>query len=223
MHETTWILAVLAILLCIGFFDLALARAQHASALLFVFEFRQKLAVFMQSVDREVYEWLTMNATRMQQQLGSGGILSFKPPFANYIIPNYVVVPNALMEIRKCLEDSVLARGHLASQYASLLDDAILRHEGTVHERIRLNTRSLLNPLKWLTRGVSVILGLPVWVLQSVGLISESSGTRLRKSRGFEILSGFSTLVGFVSAVVGLVTGWEPFIALARKAMPIAL
>ncbi len=222
MSGTSWVFSALGAILAVGLLDLAIARAGHASALLFVFEFRQKLASLLESGNRETYEWLTLNATRMQAQLGSEGIVSFRPPFANYIVPNYVVVPNALMEIRKCFDDSILSRGSLQSQYAALLDDALLRHQGTVEERVRRNTRSFLNPLKWLARGVSIILGVPIWILQSVGLVSEASGTRFRASRAFQVVSGFSALVGFASAVVGLVTGWEPFIALARKVVPYA-
>jgi hypothetical protein len=176
----------------------------------------------MQTSSRDTYEWLTLSASRMQRQLGSEGFITFRPPFANYVVNNYVVVPNVLMEIRKCFTDDVLSRGDLPAQYHALLEDALLRHEGTVRERIRLNTQSLFNPLKWFTRGVRVLLGLPVWVLESVGLISKASGDRFKSSRFFQFASGVAALVGFISAVIGLVTGWEPFLVLARKVVPYA-
>ena len=217
-----WVGAILALLAVIGLIRLGIVRWRLTSQLFFVFDYRQRLDQLMQKRDRETYELLTLNATRMQAQLGAEGVLAFRPPFANYIVPNYPVVVNALAELRKCFSDESLSRGDLPAQYHALIEDALLRHEGTVHERVRRNTSALANPLKWFLTGVEWALGVPVWVLESFGLISRTSSTRFKASATFRVASGLAALVGFCSAVVGLVTGWEPFLAMVRKVLPYA-
>lgn len=204
----------------IGAVRLLDARSRLARSLNYVVEFRQRLEHLMGSQDRNVYEWLTMNANRMQVHLGGGGIMTFRPPFANYVVHNYPVVLNVLAELRKCFSDSTLARGDLPSQYHALLDDALLRHEGTVRELHRRNSLSLRNPLKWLPVGASWLLALPVWLLESFGLVSHSAASRIESSRIFRLISSVAALLAFVSAIVGLVTGWEPFLAILHRVAP---
>jgi hypothetical protein len=212
-----WVTTTFALFAVIGLVRLGGVRWRLTSQLLFVFDYRQRLSQLMQTRDRDTYELLTLDATKMQAQLGAEGVLSFRPPFANYIVPHYPVVVNALAELRKCFSDELLSRGDLAAQYHALIEDALLRHEGTVRERVRRNTRSLANPLKWLLTGVEWVLSVPVWVLESFGLVSKTSSTRFKASATFRVASGLTALMGFCSAVVGLVTGWEPFLMIARR------
>lgn len=217
-----WLAAGVVAVGAIGAVRLLAARSRLAGNLNYVVEFRQKLGHLMGSQDRNVYEWLTMNANRMQVQLGDGGIMTFRPPFANYVVHNYPVVLNVLAELRKCFSDSLLSRGDLPNQYHALLDDALLRHEGTLRELRRRNSMSLRNPLKWLPVGASWLLALPVWLLESFGLVSHSVASRIEGSRVFRLISSLAAFFAFVSAIVGLVTGWEPFLAILHRVAPSA-
>ena len=215
-----WLAVGVVAIGAVGVVRLLVVRSRVAGNLSYIIEFRQRLEHLMGSQDRNVYDWLTMNANRMQAQLGGGGIMTFRPPFANYVVHNYPVVLNVLAELRKCFSDSLLARGDLPNQYHALLDDALLRHEGTLRELHRRNSLSLRNPLKWLPVGASWVLALPVWLLESFGLVSHSVASRIESSRTFRLISSVAALLAFVSAVVGLVTGWEPFLAILRRAVP---
>ncbi len=152
----------------------------------------------------------------MQQQLGSQGLMAFRPPFANHVIHNYPVVLNVLPDLRKCLTDQVLSR-NLLGEYHALLEEALLRHQGSLLQCHSNAVGSLWNPVVWLTAGIRSVLAAPLWLLSSAGLLPRSVASRVAGSRFYRVVAGLFATVGFVSAIVTLVTGWEQFVSILRK------
>jgi len=223
MHTVSPFIAVAILLVAAALVGLGIilrARIQLSEQLAFAEEYRSELDALLERAEQATYEWLTLNANRMQAQMGPEGVVNMRPPHANYIINNYAIVPNGLAEIRKFLSDDLLSRGNLPTQYHALIDDAILRHQGTLLEGRRINWASVRNPIKWLAVGTQAALALPLGLLVSLGVLPRAFASRVRSSSGFRVLSGLVATVGFVSGVFGLVTGWEQFIAIARKVMP---
>lgn len=220
--ESPLLLVVLAIgaVGLVGLVSLLRIRRQLGGALSFSLEFQHSLHALLEQRSRETYEWLTRNAVRMQHELGGTGVVTFRPPFANYVVNDYPVVLNGLAEIRKALSDDLLARGDLPAQYHALVDDALMRHQGIVLEKTRQNSASLQNPLAWLAVGTQALLSAPLWVLASLGILPTHLVNRVRSSSVFRVFSGIVAAIGFLSAVVGLVTGWEQFLQIARKVVP---
>jgi hypothetical protein len=219
LSATTWTLVSLAAVLALGLVVLVRARLKAAAHLAFTEEYRQKVHALVEQADGGSYEWLTLNANRMQIQMGRQGVITFKPPFANYMVRDYPVVLNVLGELRKCLSDSLLSR-NLLHQYHALLDDALLRYQGTLVERDREAAAAVRNPFAWFSVGARTLLSAPLWFLAELGIIPRSFASRVTASRTYRVLSGLVAGIGFVSAVVGLVTGWEQFAVILRKVVP---
>ena len=137
---------------------------------------------------------------------------AYRPPFANFQYQNYPVVLNLLPELRRTLEDNLLSGGNYSHQYGMLLQETLIRHLGTLHDREDTLARSLKNPLTWLREGVRAIVALPLSSLAWVGLLREATVGRITGSKIFRVLSGFAAVVGFVSAVMGIALGWEQFV-----------
>ncbi|MCE5233222.1 MAG: hypothetical protein ABFC67_00020 [Mizugakiibacter sp.] len=215
----TWLLLSLAAVAAVGAIVLVRSVARLASDLVFTTQYRERVHVLVEHADGAVYEWLTLNVNRMQVQMGPQGLITFRPPFANHVIQNYPVVLNVLPELRRCLSDQLLSR-NLLGQYHALLDDALLRHQGSLTGRHQQAVASAKNPIAWLTAGVRTLLAAPVWFLATVGVISRSFASRVVASSFYRLLAGLVATVGFVSAVVGLVTGWEQFAAILRRFVP---
>ena len=212
-------LAFVAVAL-VGLGVISRARRKLSEHLAFAEEYRSQLDVLLERAEQGTYEWLTLNANRMQAQMGPDGVVKMRPPHANYIVSNYAIVLNGLAEIRKFLSDELFSRGNLPGQYHALIDDALLRHQGTLIHGLKINEASLRNPFKWLAAGTQTVLALPLLLLASLGVLSRAFTSRVRGSTFFRILSGLVAAVGLFSAVVGIVTGWEQFIAIARKVLP---
>jgi hypothetical protein len=217
LHPTTVVAFAPLAVVAVGLGSLLRARRHITEQLLFAAEYRKHLHVLLEQRDGQAYEWLTVNANRMQSHMGSAGFLTMRPPHASYMVSNYAIVLNGLAEIRKYLSDSYLSGTDLPAQYGALIDDALLRHHGTLAERRRFNSGSLKNPFTWLAVGTQKLLAAPLWLLASLGVLSREVASRVASSSAFRVLSGVAATVGFVSAVVGLVTGWEQFIVIARS------
>lgn len=183
----------------------------------FAVEFMSQLAKYFGSHggDMESYSWLINRSSKMQNQLGSQGIMGFKPPFQNYIIPNYPVILNAVPEMRKAFEDGLTHR--LAGQYAGLLQETLVRHIGTVEDMSEEQQRWMKNPVIWLREGIRGIISFPILLLSWLGLISERTVSNIASSNLFKILSGFVTVVGFISAIITITLGWKQFRELIVK------
>jgi hypothetical protein len=184
----------------------------------FASEFMERLRSYLESSgkDTEAYGWLIHRSNKMQIQLGPEGVLAaYKPPFANFQYQNYPVVLNLLPELRRALEDNILSGQHYSHQYGMLLQETLIRHGGSLHDRAETLARSLKNPLAWLREGVRAMVALPLSVLAWVGLLSEATVGRITGSKIFRVLSGFAAIIGFVSAVMGIALGWEAFVQFA--------
>jgi hypothetical protein len=217
LHATTVVAFALLSVVAVGLASLLRTRRHIIEQVAFAAEYRKHLHVLLEQHDGQAYEWLTVNANRMQSQMGSGGVVTMRPPHSTYMVSNYAIVLNGLAEIRKYLSDSYLSGTDLPAQYGALIDDALLRHQGTLVERRRFASESLRNPFTWVGVGTQKLLAVPLWLLASLGVLSRGVVSRVAASPAFRVLSGVVATVGFVSAVVGLVTGWEQFIVIARR------
>lgn len=217
----TWFLLALALLFAIGFVALLRSASKLAADLAFAAEYREQFHTFVDQDNSYAYAWLTLNANRMQAQMGSQGLMTFKPPFANHMVRNYPVVLNVLPEIRKCLADQLLSR-NLLSEYASLFDEALMRYQGSLREQHQQAISLTKNPVVWLASGIRSVLAVPLWFLASAGVLPRSFASRIVGSSIFRLLSGLAATVGFISAIVGLVTGWEQFAVILCNLLPVA-
>src|SRR4051812_7601059 len=89
-------------------------------------EFHNRLGAFVEGHGRDAgsYDWLIQRSVGIQHQMGPHGYMAhFSPPFANYLVPNWAIVLNALPEIRRGLHDDILMRQGF--EYAQLLKDAL--------------------------------------------------------------------------------------------------
>ena len=217
--DSRWMgVLVLVVLMIAGLGCLArrlrTTRRQHNFAL----EYAERLSSYVTSEGRDTgaYAWLTHRSTAMQRQMGSNGIYAaYRPPFANFQYRDYPIVVNMLPDLRNAYADPVLARS-LAAQYSNTLIDAIVRHLGTLEDRSSVITASLRNPFSWLREGAGLLVGVPLSLLASLGLISVSAMARWRANWFVRLMGGLVALITLASAVIGIVVGWDPFVAWLR-------
>lgn len=174
----------------------------------FVNKYRELVEGYLQNrLDSDVYYWLTSRSVRMQDELGTHGIMSYRPPFSNYIVHNYPVVLNTLPDIRN---------GNVHSQDLLTVDDTLVRYIGVMDDVIANRRKELKNPLKWLREGVQWMLLLPFLILQWFGLLGASVINRVSSNIVFKFVAFIVTLIGLVSSVMGIALGWDQFIGIIR-------
>ena len=198
---------------CLGFRQILREKSRISHECMLAVEYLEHLKMYIQSQgkDHGAYGWLVHRSNKMQKQLGRSGIYaSYRPPYANFQYSNYPIILNMLPDLRNALNDAVLLN-NLAHQYSMALQDTLVRHLGSLHDLDEVNDTALHNPVIWLREGVRVITAFPLSLLGWLGAMSETTIAHITSSRIFKAISAFAALVGFVSAVIGVVLGWEQF------------
>jgi hypothetical protein len=61
------------------------------------------------------------------------------------------------------------------------------------------------------------IVAFPVSLLGWLGILSTTTARSIAESALFRMLGGVAALIGFASAVVGLITGWAQFVTMVSS------
>lgn len=187
----------------------------------FANSFLAKLQEYLESLgkDTDAYSWLLNRSNKMQSQMGNQGIYAhYKPPYENYMINNYAIIINMIPELRRALQDSLFSS--IASDYSNSLQEAIIRHIGTIEDITNEIKVELKNPFIWLREGVRKIIATPTNLLAWFGLITDSFADKIITSVLFKIFSGSVATIGFVSAIVTITLGWKEFLIMVKSVLP---
>ena len=158
------------------------------------------------------YEWLMSNSDKVQAILGSSGIISYMDRRGFY--SNYQIVINFMNEILPLVSKGLI---ETEIEKVTWCHNAFLRKIGSYDEYIKKEIKKVFNPLYDLTSGIKVILGIPFYILYSIGIISSTNLTTIKDNIIFKIFSGLLSLLTFISTIMSIVLGWNKFIELIQK------
>ena len=150
--------------------------------------------------DGELYVWLTMNVNKIQNFVGSFGVVSYKPAFQNYMINNYQIIINTIPKFRE---------GKVKNIDVGAVDDCLLRYIGYLEENSKDTLKNLRNPIIWFREGFREILSIPIFILSWFGIISNRTVNSINDSLIYKVIAGLIALVTLVSGLVTIVVGYE--------------
>jgi hypothetical protein len=210
---TFQIIAGILIILVIGFTKAYGRYSRTKRRIKFSHEYREKFIElankyfktyerFRESgnLDQQLYIWLTLNVSKIQNQLGGFGRLSIQPPFQNYIIHDYQVIANTLPKFKE---------GIVESQEANMVDDCLLRYIGHLNGNNQENLSSLKNPVIWFREGFKEILSVPISILNWFGILSKRTVDNIKESLIFKVISGLIALITILSGLVTIIVGYD--------------
>jgi hypothetical protein len=210
--DRIWIALALLAVIAAGFAGI-LARLRRLNGWeAFAKEYLAKLVEYVKSGGRnqEAYTWLTYRSGRMQSQLGPRGIFAaYKPPFAQFQYTNYPVIVNMLPELKRSIENDILAEQ--ADQYATTIRDTLVRYLGALDDQRTTYLSQIRNPIIWLKEGVQILFTLPFSLLTWTGLIGNRVLSVITNSVLFRVVSAIGSTIGLLSAIIGIVLGWDDF------------
>lgn len=198
----------------IGLYRVLSHRSDITKQLGFAEEYLSQLGKYAESggKDETAYEWMTRHSNKMQNDLGHQGIFaSYKPPGANYLLKNVPIILNLLPQLHTLANDEWLGGRPVTADVYTTIGDALLRHIGTQEALINQLGRAIRNPLTLFRHGIEAILLMPFYLLQSFGLLSDSTGQRVHGSKLAKIFSGIVALISFLSGLITIFMGWEVF------------
>lgn len=214
------ILSILTVFI-IGFVQVYNCHSRAVNKIDFAGEYRNKFVEFtnkyFQTYDRwssagdfdgELYVWLTMNVSKIQNYVGSFGVMSYKPAFQNYMINNYQIIINTIPKFRE---------GQVENFDVGAVDDCLLRYIGYLEEYSKDAQKNLRNPFVWFREGFREILSVPIFILSWFGIISNRTVNSIKDSLIYKIISGLIALVTLVSGVVTIIVGYGQAIEFVNK------
>ncbi|MAD98616.1 MAG: hypothetical protein CMB99_14935 [Flavobacteriaceae bacterium] len=210
---TVIILSCFLAVVIIGFIQIFNKHSQILKRIDFAGEYRNKFVEFSNKyfktrnpmnrkgdLDGDLYVWLTMNVSKIQNHLGSFGIISYKPAFQNYIINNYPVIINTIPKFRD---------GNVDNLDVGSVDDCLLRYIGNLEEILIDLKRNFSNPIIWFREGFREVFSIPIFILNWFGVISTRTLNSIKESLIYKIISGLIALVTLVSGVVTIIVGYN--------------
>lgn len=142
------------------------------------------------------YQWLLRKVSKIENDMDRCGLAyTYRPPFANYALQNYMMLSNTLVNI-----------GPVSAKDLEICQAVLERYIGTLEDEISKKFWHLINPIIWLTRTVRLILlDILLWVLNSFGLISGNTKNRIRYSSIVSKVIGLISFLGALASIVALV------------------
>lgn len=212
MITTLIILSILTVFI-IGFVQVYNRHSRVVKKIEFAGEYRNKFYDFATkyfenydrwsrsgNLDGELYVWLTMNVSKIQNYVDSFGVMSYKPAFQNYMINNYQIIINTIPKFRE---------GQVENFDVGAVDDCLLRYIGYLEEYSKDTLKNLRNPIVWFREGFREILSVPIFILSWFGIISNRTVKSIKDSLIYKVISGFIALVTLVSGLVTIVVGYD--------------
>lgn len=212
MITTLIILGILTVLI-IGLVQVYNRHSRVVKKIDFAGEYRNKFIDFAnkyfenyshwnrsETFDYKQYAWLTMNGDKIQNDVGSFGIMSYKPAFQNYMINDYCIIINTIPKFQE---------GHIVSFDVNSVDDCLLRHLGYLEDYSKDTLKNLRNPIVWFREGFRELLSVPIFILSWFGIISNRTVNSIKDSLIYKVISGLIALVTLVSGLVTIVVGYD--------------
>jgi hypothetical protein len=220
MTSGSVIFAMLFVLM-FGFIQVFRRNSRLLSKIKFTDEYRNKFIQFsnqyFETYDRfnrsgdvhgELYVWLTMNVNKIQNMVGTFGVMSYKPAFQNYMIHNYYIIINTIPKFRE---------GPIESFDVNSVDDCLLRYLGHLEELLKNTQKNLRNPIIWFREGFKEIISVPIFLLNWFGIISNKRLSSIKSSVFYKIVTGLIALVTLVSGIVTIVVGYDQTIEFIKN------
>jgi hypothetical protein len=200
-------------LFIIGFISLWRISSKNEERRNFTDEYREEFIKFcnnyMQTSQAgSEYVWLLQNSTVIQRQMGSFGVMTFKPPFANYQYTNYPVLINTIPKFRD---------GSIHQAEIGFVDDSLLRYLKRLDDVVSAANKNLHNPIIWFRQGIRTVLGIPFYLLDWFGLVSPIATERLIANSFFKFISNLSAFVAFISGLITIAVGWDQALVFIKK------
>lgn len=218
---TTLIISGILAVFIIGFVQVYNHHSRVVKKIDFVGEYKNKFVEFankyFQTHDRysrsgdfdgELYVWLTMHVSKIQNYVGSFGVMSYKPAFQNYMINNYQIIINTIPKFRE---------GQVENFDVGAVDDCLLRYIGYLKEYNKDTFKNLRNPIVWFREGFREILSVPIFILSWFGIISNRTVNSIKDSLIYKVFSGLIALVTLASGVVTIVVGYDQTLEIIHR------
>lgn len=212
-----WFIIGIISLIIIGFISNVISVRRCSDNYNFIVEYRDNFSNFIadllenKKVNSKDYEWLVSNSDEVQILLGDAGKISYKDRSGYY--SNIPIVLNFMNEVLNLFYRGLLG---FESEQITYCHNAFLRKIRGLKKYMNSEIKKSFNPFHDLASGIRVILGIPLDILYSIGLVSSTNKGKIKESRFLKMLSGIFSLITIISTIMSFVLDWNDFINLIK-------
>lgn len=212
-----WFIIGIISLIIIGFISNVISVRRCSDNYNFIVEYRDNFSNFIadllenKKVNSKDYEWLVSNSDEVQIFLGDSGKISYKDRTGYY--SSIPIVLNFMNEVLDLFYRGLLG---FESEQITWCHNAFLRRIGALKRYMNTEIKNSFNPFYDLASGIRVILGIPLDILYSIGLVSSTNKGKIKEGKFFKILSGIFSLITIISTIMSFVLDWNDFINLIK-------
>lgn len=214
-----YMISLIIIIIIIGFIIIVIDVRKSVNEYNFTNEYYGKFTNLVSDVlkkktfKNKEYAWLMSNSDKMQNILGEVGIISYME--RNRMHNNIPILLNVMNEMISYVNDSYVSENDI--KMINWCENAFLRKMGILDEYIKNEPKKSLNPFYDLAKGIKCILGIPIDILYSMGLISYVRKSKIQQNIIFRLLSGLLSLVTIFSTIMSIFVSWDEFVEIIKN------
>lgn len=159
--------------------------------------------------ENRLYIRLLSDAPKAQRLLMDAGYVDYKLAGTWSYITNYQVLINTVQTLRN--------PPSFGREEYEMLYNILVMQVSRLNELGDKTMKETLNPVILLREGVQFFVTLPISLLYWTGLIQYSTQNKLSNNRVVKFINFLIIIIGFASAIVTIVLGWEEFKAILYK------
>lgn len=152
--------------------------------------------------EKELHIKLISEAPKAQRLLLDAGLVDYQPAFRGYMVKNYPILINTIQSLRN--------PSSLTEEF-NWLNTILIMQIARYKEFQKSIKANIFNPLVLLRKGVQFFVTLPISLLYWTGVIQYSTQYILSNNIIVRFLNFLIITIGFISAIVTIILGWEQF------------
>lgn len=215
-----YVILVIVGVIIIGFVNQIFKIKQLSEKMEYLDEYSSKFNEFIKEAfegkrfnDKE-YAWLVSKTDKMQIMLGTIGIVDYQ--YLGVYYKNIAILLNLIGSLPE-MKNSIFVDMQLLVFEAQGCQNAFIRLASLFDETFDIERKKLFNPFYCLTNGMKLIISLPIYLLNNIGLISNDNARKIESSFFIKLTGGLLSLITILSGIVTIVVGWETFIEIIKK------
>ncbi len=202
LSPTLLVLIALPVIVALGFVRL---RQQYKDLMKdrnFAVEYLDHYRGFVsqKKFNTDLYEWLTLRVSKIQRLMGGFGRMSYRPPFARYVINNYEVIMNTLPDIKSGMAHEIMI---------DAVQECLVRYIGHMDEKLEESRQTLVNPFMWFREGFQFIVLTPILIVYWMGIIGSSTVKSIEGNVLFQLITAVVGLISLIASIVTIIAGWD--------------
>lgn len=170
-------------------------------------------------IEDQTYYNLAHDMNKIQLELGVDGIISvYYDPAKGIGMNNYPIFLNFFNDLRTELTCYCIFEDRINLSIGTC-NDALIKHIGQLDNAIEYRKSKIKNPFYCFSKGVSLIVSLPIKLLEWCEIINKKSSDKILSSKIYKVINNIIVIINLLSDIITITTGWDGFTGIVQAGL----